>query len=176
MKTYVFVGTSLDGFIARTNGDFKWLIPFQNEDVHKNYNEFIAGIDAIVIGRGTYEVVLAFPTWPYDKKLFLLSSSIKQVPDSLKEKVTILSMSPHEVLVHLASLGYSNVYVDGGQVIQSFLREDCIDEMIITKVPILIGTGIPLFGHLDNDIQFMHLRTDTYSNGLVKSHYRRKRD
>jgi dihydrofolate reductase len=173
MKTAAYIGTSLDGFIAKKDGDIDWLIQFENEEVNQNYENFISKIDAIVIGRGTFEKVLTFPTWPYPKKVFLLSNYIKQIPDNLKEKVTILSMKPKEILDYLSNKGFSNIYVDGGKVIQSFLKENLIDELIITRVPILIGNGIPLFGELDNDLQFKHIQTNVYSNGLVKSQYKK---
>src|SRR4030095_12014956 len=175
MKTIVYVGTSLDGFIARKDGDIDWLVKFQNKEVHESYREFINRIDAIVIGKGTYEKVLSFPEWPYDKKVFVLSTTLKQIPGKLKEKVVLISMKPKELLNHLSNEGFSNIYIDGGKVIQSFLKEDLIDELIITRVPVLIGTGIPLFGYLDNDLQFQHIRTDMYSDGLIKSYYERKR-
>jgi len=175
MKTTVYIGTSLDGFIARDDGDIEWLVKFQNQEVIDSYQEFISKIDAIVIGRGTFEKVLRFPTWPYERKVYLLSSSIKQVPDVLTGKVTILSMAPGELLNYLSYERLSNIYVDGGKVIQGFLREDRIEELIITRVPELIGSGIPLFGYLDIDLHFKHIRTTVYSNGLVKSHYERER-
>jgi len=175
MKTTVYVGTSLDGFIAREDGDIDWLVKFQNKEVHDSYQKFINKIDAIVTGRGTYEKVLGFPVWPYDKKVFVLSTTLKQIPAELKEKVILLSMKPKEVLKYLSGEGFSNLYIDGGKVIQSFLKEDLIDELIITRVPVLIGTGIPLFGWLDNDLQFEHKQTDLYSDGLVKSCYERGR-
>jgi len=175
MKTTVYVGTSLDGFIARKDGDIDWLVKYQNKDVHDSYNEFIKRIDAMVIGRGTFEKVLSFPEWPYEKKVFVLSTSLKQIPETLNEKATLLSMKPAELLNYLSGKGFSNLYIDGGKVIQSFLKEDLIDELIITRVPELIGTGIPLFGYLENDLQFEHIRTNIYSDGLVKSHYKRKR-
>jgi dihydrofolate reductase len=173
MKTAAYIGISLDGFIARKDGDIDWLIQFENQEVNQNYEEFISVIDAIVIGRGTFEKVLTFSSWPYMKKVFVLSNHIKQIPNSIKEKVTILSMEPKEVLNYLSDKGFSNIYVDGGKVIQSFLKENLIDELIITRVPILIGSGIPLFGELDNDLQFKHVQTNVYSNGLVKSLYKR---
>lgn len=176
MKTTVYVGTSLDGFIARQDGDIGWLVKFQNKDVYDSYGEFMNRIDAIVTGRGTYEKVISFPEWPYDKKVFVLSTTLKQIPATLKEKVIILSMKPKELLNHLSNEGFSNIYIDGGKVIQSFLKEDLIDELIVTRVPVLIGSGIPLFGYLYNDLQFEHIRTDIYSDGLVKSCYERKRN
>ena len=174
MKTVVYVGTSLDGFIARTNGDFDWLSHFANDEAIRAYEELIDRIDAIVIGRGTFEKVLTFPSWPYDKKVFVLSTSITETPASLREKVTILSMDPGALLNHLSGMGYSTIYVDGGKVIQAFLKEGLVNELIISKAPMLIGSGIPLFGYLDHDIEFRHIRTDVCSNGLVRSFYERK--
>jgi dihydrofolate reductase len=129
----------------------------------------------MVIGRGTFEKVLSFPEWPYEKKVFVLSTSLKQIPGTLNEKATLVAMKPAELLNYLSDKGFSNIYIDGGKVIQSFLREDLVDELIITKVPELIGTGIPLFGYLDNDLRFEHIKTNIYSDGLVKSQYKRKR-
>ncbi len=171
MKTKVYIGTSLDGFIARKDGDIDWLTQFANDEAIHAYKEFINRIDAIVIGRGTFEKVLTFPSWPYDKKVFLLSNTIKQVPDELKEKVTVLSIKPGKLLSYLSDLGFSSIYIDGGKVIQDFLKEDLIDELIISKVPVLIGNGIQLFGQLNTDLQFKHIRTEAQSNGLVRSYY-----
>lgn len=175
MKTIVYVGISLDGFMARKDGDIGWLMQFNNKEVQQSYNEFINQIDAIVIGRGTFETVLDFPSWPYDRKVFVLSNSINQAPDLVKDKVTVVSMNPSELLAYLSDEGFSNIYIDGGKVIQSFLREDLIDELIITQVPLLIGSGIPLFGDINRDLHFTHLRTEVYSNELVKSYYQRNR-
>jgi dihydrofolate reductase len=175
MKSLVYIGTSLDGFIARKDGDIDWLVQFANDEAIHAYEEFISRIDAIVIGRGTFEKVLSFPSWPYKMKVFVLSTSIQQVPDIVREKVTVLSMKPGELLNYLSGNGFKCVYIDGGKVIQSFLKEDLIDELIISKVPVLIGAGIPLFGDLDIDLTFEHIRTEVQSNGLVRSYYERKR-
>ena len=175
MKTTVYVGTSLDGFLARKNGDIGWLMQFNNEEVLQSYNAFIKNIDAIVIGRGTFETVLDFPEWPYDRKVFVLSTTIKEIPSKLKDKATVLSMKPFELLAYLSKQGFSNLYIDGGNVIQSFLKEDLIDELIITQVPILIGSGISLFGDLEKDIQLTHCKTEVYSNGLVKNYYEKRK-
>ena len=176
MKTTVYIGTSLDGFIARKDGDINWLVKYESEEVHQSYAKFIGGIDAIVIGRRTFEKVLTYPSWPYEKKVFVLSTSLRQIPETLQEKMTILSMKPKELLKHLRRQGFSNLYIDGGKVIQGFLKEDCIDEMIITIVPELIGSGIRLFSDVENDLQFAQVRTNVFSNGLVQSHYQRKRN
>ena len=175
MKTIVYIGTSLDGFIARKDGDIEWLTQFANEDAMHAYEEFMKRIDAIVIGKGTFEKILTFPSWPYEKKAFLLSTSIKQVPDMARDKITILSMAPKELLHYLGDKGFSGIYVDGGKVIQSFLENDLIDELIISKVPVLLGDGIPLFNHLTATLEFNHIRTQVSTNGLVRSYYERKR-
>lgn len=175
MKTFVYVGTSLDGFIARKNGNIDWLANYESEEVFTSYKEFIGNIDAVVIGKGTFETVLTFPAWPYEKKVFVLSTSMKKVPERLEGEVRILSMKPREVLTYLAQEGFSNIYIDGGKVIQEFLKEDCIDEIILTRVPLLLGDGVPLFGSLDKDLHFTHRGTNLFSNGLVKSRYERRR-
>jgi dihydrofolate reductase len=175
MKTSVYIGTSLDGFIAKTDGNIDWLTQYANHDAIHAYEEFINGIDAIVIGRGTLEKILTFPSWPYEKKAFVLSTSLKQLPGTLKHNATLLSMKPKELLSYLSGLGFSSIYVDGGKVIQDFLREDVIDDLIISKVPVLIGNGIPLFGFLGAELQFKHIRTEVQSNGLVRSYYKRER-
>lgn len=173
MKTFIYIGTSIDGFIAREDGDIDWLVKYESSEINESFTEYMNNIDAIVMGRATFEKVLSFQNWPYDKKVFVLSNSLHKIPDHLKGKVEIISKRPKEVLHFLSGSGYSNIYVDGGKVIQEFLKEDYIDELIITRVPALIGKGIPLFGLLEKDLLFKHIETITYSNGLVKSHYRR---
>ena len=175
MKTIVYIGTSLDGFIARKDGDIDWLTQFADDEATHAYEEFMSRIDAIVIGRGTFEKVLTFSSWPYEKKVFVLSNSIKQLPVTLRDKAILLSMKPEELLSYLSSMGFSSIYVDGGKVIQDFLKKDMIDEMIIAKAPILVGSGIPLFNYIDTDLQFKHVRTAIQSNGLIRSYYERER-
>jgi len=175
MKATVYVGVSLDGFIARKNGEIDWLAPFENEEVATSYREFCETIDVFVIGRGTLETALSFPAWPYQKQVFVLSSTLRTLPDFLRSRAEITSLSPRSMLSELSRRGFSSVYVDGGKVIQSFLREDCIDEMILTRVPMLLGGGIPLFGELSQALRFTHSRSVPYKNGLVKSHYLRTR-
>lgn len=175
ISTHVYIGTSLDGFIARKNGNLDWLSKYGDAEAVDAYNEFIAGIDVIVIGRGTFETVLGFPEWPYDRPVVVLSRSINKVPPELKEKVSLAANGPKELLDDLSEKGFRSAYVDGGKVIQSFLAEDLIDYLTIARVPVLIGSGISLFGYLDRDIEFEHVRTLTYANGLIRSHYTRQR-
>jgi len=176
MKTSVYIGTSLDGFIARKNGDIEWLTQFADDEAILAFDEFMSRVDAIVMGRGTFEKVLTFPSWPYEKKVFVLSTTLKKAPDVVSDKITLLSMEPKALLGYLSGNGFSGIYVDGGRVIQSFLKEDLIDELIISKVPVLIGSGIPLFDYLNTDLQFNHIHTQVSPNGLVRSYYERKRN
>lgn len=171
---HIFIATSIDGFIAKPDGDITWLIERDDPTEDHGYNDFISNIDGIVMGRGTYEKVAAMDEWYYTKPVIVLSKSLAQssVPDRLKDKVKILNLTPREVMNYLAKEGWKRVYVDGGQVIQSFLNENLIEDMVITKVPVLIGQGRPLFGSLKKDIPLEHLKTISFPSGLVQSHYR----
>ena len=169
MKASVFVGTSLDGFIARTNGGLDFLPPGGGEP--HGYDEFMATVDALVIGRHTFDTVLAFDPWPYGTKpVFVLSTrSLPAAPSAAV--VEHLSGTPAEVVSLLAARGIQHIYVDGGITIQRFLQAGLIQSLIVTRVPVLIGTGIPLFGPLQSDITLKHVRTQHYPSGLVQSEY-----
>lgn len=175
MRTAVYVGTSLDGFIAREDGSIDWLVEFDSPDVTEGFEKFISRIDAVVMGRRTFEQVLTFPEWLYTRHVYVLSRSMKGVPEKASDKASILSVKPREVLDQLSRLGHSSLYIDGGSVIKSFLREDLVDELTVTTVPVLIGSGISLFGSLAKDMRFNHVRTVTHSRGLVESVYERDR-
>src|SRR3954467_8429311 len=169
VKTSVFVGTSLDGFIARQNGELDFLSA-GGEEPH-GYEEFMATVDALVIGRKTYETVLAFDTWPYgEKPVFVLSTRALAAapPGSMVER---LSGAPADIVSRLAARGIGHIYVDGGITIQRFLQAGLIQRLIITRVPVLIGAGIPLFGELQRDIVVTHVATRQYASGLVQSEY-----
>jgi dihydrofolate reductase len=169
MKTSVFIGTSLDGFIARVDGTFDFLPPGDGEP--HGYDEFMATVDALVIGRKTYETVLAFDSWPYGGKPTIVLSTHPLVPAPIGAAVERMSGSPAEIVAQLVKRGIRHAYVDGGVTIQGFLRAQLIDRLTITRVPVLIGTGIPLFGTIPRDITLKHIATHQYASGLVKSEY-----
>lgn len=171
MKAIVYIATSLDGFIAGKDGDISWLAPFESAKVSKQFEAFMARVDVIVIGRYTFETVLTFPDWPYRKPVIVLSDTLNELPGHLKGKAALLSLPPEEVLAWLKAGGYRSAYIDGGKTIQRFLQHDCIDEMNITRVPLLLGSGISLFGSLDHAITFIHNGTEYFENGLVTSNY-----
>jgi dihydrofolate reductase len=174
---YVYVGVSLDGFIAAADGDLDWLNEIPNPDESDyGFAEFISSIDAIVMGRNTFEKVLTFDSWPYEKPVFVLSNSLKDVPQSLGTKAEIVSGPLRALVSQLRERGFAHLYVDGGIVIQSFLEEDLVDEMILTRIPILLGAGVPLFGGLTKRLWFKHDRTEALNETLVKSYYKRVRE
>ena len=170
MKVSVFVGASLDGFIARLNGDLDFLPPGGGEP--HGYNEFIASVDAIVIGRKTFETVLTFGSWPYGQKRVVVLGSrpldLSAVRDGVVEQ---MAGPPAEIVSKLGASGAHHLYVDGGITIQRFLRAGLVQRLIVTRVPVLIGTGIPLFGELAHDIRLRHVVTRQYPSGLVSSEY-----
>ncbi len=170
MMTSVFVGTSVDGFIARPNGNLDFL-PAGGGEPH-GYNEFIATVDAIVIGRNTFETVLAFPEWPYEnRRVVVLSSRSLDFSTLRGGKVEQMSGEPSEIVAKLAASGTQHAYIDGGITVQRFLRAGLIQRLTITRVPVLIGEGIPLFGALPRDIKLRHRATQHYASGLVKTEY-----
>lgn len=175
-STHVYIGTSLDGFIARSDGEIDWLVKFADEEAVAAYNEFKSGIDVIVIGRGTFETVTGFAEWPYDLPVIVLSKSLREVPAGYAGKMSLSQLSPRELVADLSKQGYRSAYIDGGKVIQSFLADGLIDELIIARVPVLIGSGIPLFGHLSEDASFVHQRTVSFPNGIVRSYYKRLKE
>lgn len=170
MTASVFVGASVDGFIARQNGDLDWL-PAGGGEPH-GYDEFIASVDVIVIGRKTFETVLTFGAWPYgDKRVVVLSRDPVDLSVVRGGIVEQMSGPPDAIVAKLAASGAHHVYVDGGITIQGFLGAGLIDRLVITRVPVLIGDGIPLFGSLPHDIRLRHVVTRSYPSGLVQTEY-----
>jgi dihydrofolate reductase len=170
MTVSVFCGTSVDGFIARPNGDLDFLDAGGGEP--HGYDEFVAGIDAIVIGRNSFEKVLTFGAWPYGKKrVVVLSSRPVDLSAAVGGVVEQMAGAPAEIVSRLAASGAHHLYVDGGVTIQRFLRAGCVHRLIVTRVPVLIGEGIPLFGPVPHDIQLRHIATRQFRGGLVQSEY-----
>ena len=174
VSTHVFIAVSLDGYIARQDGDIGWLLQRDDPTEDHGYTAFIADKEWIVMGRGSYEKVLTFKEWPYDRPVLVLSRQLADtpVPEALKGKVQFSRLTPKDVLSDLAAQNVQRVYLDGGQVIQSFLREGLVADIVITTVPVLLGSGKPLFGSLPQDINLTLLSSRSFPSGLVQSHYR----
>ncbi len=178
MKTIssVFVGVSLDGFIARADGTLDFLEGDGTAPLGDNgYDAFMAGIDAIVMGRKTFETVMSFATWPYTKKVIVLSSGQVDLTAARARgaDVAVTNAPPAQLVADLAAKGFYHLYVDGGGTIQRFLRAGLIDRLIISQLPVLIGQGVPLFGSLEKDIRLKLVASRTFPGGLVQSEYAR---
>lgn len=174
-KASVFIATSLDGYIARPDGELDWLPPASASN-DMGYSDFIATVDILVMGRHTFEKVVTFGEWPYELPVRVLSRSGVSIPEHLGEQVTPMCGEPRQLLQTLAKQGFKHAYVDGGETIQAFIADDLVQRLIVTHVPVLIGRGLPLFGDLPGakpGLTWTHQKTFTWANGLVQSHYSR---
>ena len=172
MKISVYIATSLDGFIARKDGGLDWLPPGSDSSEDYGYAEFMSPVDAIVMGRNSFEKVLTFGEWRYDKKVIVLTSRDLSLPPELANKVEALHLSPRELIHEMDIRGAKGIYLDGGVTIQRFLREGLVDEMTITIIPILIGEGLPLFGSLEKDVKLELIKSQSFKNGFVQNRYK----
>ena len=168
---HVYIATSLDGFIARTDGSLDWLEELDDLDNDYGFEEFISKIDALVMGRNTFETVLKFQEWPYNIPVFVLSTTLEELPEKFRGKVEVLRGDPRDIVIQLNQRGFENLYIDGGETIQRFLKEGLIDEMIITTAPLILGEGIPLFNKLEGDIKFKCKDVEILNPYLVKHYY-----
>lgn len=171
---HVFIATSLDGFIARPDGGIDWLLQRDNPDEDHGYVGFMADKDAIVMGRGTYETVAHLQPWPYDVPVYVLSRQLAAapVPKAQQNNVTFLNLTPTELLAKLERENLQKIYVDGGQLVQSFLREGLVQDLVITTVPVLIGAGRPLFGAVPKDIDLELMSSRSFPSGMVQCKFR----
>lgn len=170
MKLAVFCGVSVDGFLARPDDTVDFLD--SGEHVPHGFEEFMNSVDVVVIGRKTYEFVVRYGSWVYGKKPVVVLSSrqldFSWIKDGVVER---MSGEPGEIVKQLKKRRYQRAYIDGGVTIQRFLAAGLMDTMVITRVPVLIGEGVPLFGPVPRDIRLRHVATRTYGGGLVQSEY-----
>ncbi|WP_458720347.1 dihydrofolate reductase family protein [Candidatus Nitrosocosmicus sp. R] len=177
VKVSIFIGTSLDGFIARENGDIDWLDDANKKvtlDENFGFKSFLESVDQIIMGRKTFEQVMTFDKWPYNNtKMIVLTSKNVEIPEKLKETVTTSNMSsPKQLVKELSYQSVNHIYVDGGMVIQDFLSARLVDEITVTIVPILIGKGKSFSGLLSKDLSLQHLKTTVYDFGFVQNKYK----
>ena len=171
MQLSVFCGVSVDGFLARPNHALDFLHTGEQEP--HGFEEFYSSVDVVVIGRKTFEVVLTFGKWFYGKKPVVVLSSHPLDFSSVKGGVVEqMSGKPAEIATQLKARDFKHAYIDGGMTIQRFLAAGLIDRLVITRVPVLIGEGIPLFGPVPHDISLQHVATRCYNGGLVQSEYK----
>lgn len=174
-KASIFIATSLDGYIARKNGSLDWLdkanaLVAPAEDC--GFKSFFKSVDVLIMGRKTFETVLGFGDWPYSsKKVIVLSHSKINIPDDLPKSVSYSNHSPKVLVQNLTQEGFKHLYIDGGKTIQSFLQSDLIDEITITKIPVILGEGIPLFSSIGKDISLKLIHCQSYDFGYVQLKY-----
>jgi len=176
-KNYMYLAQSLDGFIADKDGGLEWLDMIPNPDqIDMGFVAFIDKIDAIIMGRNTFEKVLSFGIdWPYTVPVLVVSQNLKKVPEAYEGKVEIISGAPKELIKIAKGKGYHKLYIDGGKTVQTFLNEDLIDEITLTTMPIILGAGIPLFGTLNHQLKYKHFKTEVFLDELVQTTYHRIR-
>ena len=178
MPNIIYIATSIDGYIAREDGNMDWLMKLPNpEKSDYGFSIFLNRLDAMIMGRKTFETILGFSQWPYVRQipLFVLTNSLDRLPLGLPVKAEIVNGALAGILNSLNGRGLHSIYIDGGVTIQGFLKEDLIDEMTITRIPVLLGTGIPLFDKNALELEFDHVETKIFNNMLVRSKYLRKR-
>lgn len=177
MANIVFIATSLDGYIADKQGKIDWLNSVPNPDnIDTGFFALMERIDGLVMGRNTLEAVLSFDCdWPYTKPVFVLSNTMTKVPQGFEEKVFLVKGELKNIIAELNTKGFKDLYIDGGATIQSFLNEDLIDQMVITRFPILLGGGIPLFSELTQPLNFKVTKNEVVLENLVKTTYVREK-
>lgn len=170
---HVFIAASVDGYIARPDGDIDWLSKYAASGENTGYDAFMDTIDGLVMGRATFEKVQSFDSWLFKKPVIVLSQTLSQgdLRADLAGKVRISSLAPLPLMQAVAAEGWRRAYVDGGRVIQAFLKEKLISDIVLTRIPVLLGDGIPLFGRLPADQPLRHVETTTFASGMVQSRY-----
>jgi len=182
MKCSVYIATSADGFIATPEGGVDWLHAAGNQDADMSenpdmgFNNFIESVDCMIMGRKCMEVISSFnltpEQWPYgDTKIYALSHSMKKPPENLLGKVEMYSGDIFKLISQLEAKGFKHAYIDGGATITSFINLQLINEMIITKAPLLLGKGIPLFGEINNTIKLVNSEATAFPNDFIQERF-----
>ena len=182
MKCSVFIATSVDGFIAKKDGSVDWLHSAGNpeadmgEQADMGFADFMASVDCMVMGRKCMEVIssmnLTPEQWPYgDTRIIVLSNTLKEAPDNMKDKVEMYSGDLNELVAKLEREGFKHGYIDGGTTIQAFINLGLIDEMTITRAPILLGEGLPLFGKTAKDIKLEQTQATAFPNDFIQEKF-----
>ncbi|NHR06595.1 dihydrofolate reductase [Chromobacterium haemolyticum] len=174
LSASAYLATSLDGFIARADGALDWLEQVACDGEDYGYADFMATVDVLLMGSATFRKVLSFPEWPYaGLRVVVASRSLRppDVPAALRSQVALSAAELPRLLTELRASGARHVYVDGGRLVSAFLRAGLLDQLILNRVPVLLGAGIPLFSGLDDDIRLQHQSTRAYASGLLQSSY-----
>ncbi len=175
VEIYIFLAIGLDGFIARNNGEIDWLEKFNSDDPNEDYGfgEFFKRMDCLVMGRKSFEKVLSFQKWAYTgKPVQVLSRTLTSLPAAVSRLAELTSkLSPHELLDYWAGLRWQRVYLDGGEIARSFPECGLVNQLTLTRIPVILVIGKLLFGNTLPEIILKHLHKRSFASGLVKSDY-----
>ncbi|EEF81320.1 dihydrofolate reductase family protein [Methylophaga thiooxydans] len=181
MKCSVYIATSADGYIATPDGEVDWLHTAGNlgadmgsEDM--GFRDFMDSVDCMIMGRKSMEMIssmnLTPEQWPYGNiRIIVLSNTIKEAPENLSGKIELYSGDIQDLILALENGGHKHAYIDGGSTITSFLNSKLIDEMTITKAPVLLGDGIPLFGNLSQRVKLENSEAVVFPNDFIQEKY-----
>jgi len=167
-KVTAYIATSVDGYIARSDGSLDWLEKLPGTPAEYGFTDHYANIDAIILGRNTYETIINFPQWPYSDKRVIVLSNTKTGPVNFAK---IYSGDLNKLLSNLFSDGIKHIWVDGGKTITSFLEQQLVDRLVISIIPVILGSGIPLFGKIKQEINSKLIASQSYNSGLVQNTY-----
>lgn len=182
MKCSVYIATSTDGYIATPQGDVDWLHSAGNQKADMSSNpdmgflDYIASVDCMIMGRKCMEVISSFnltpEQWPYGNiKIYVLSHSVDKPPENLLEQVELYSGDILSLINQLNVNGFKHAYIDGGATITSFINLKLINEMTITKAPIILGEGIPLFGKINDKVKLENAQATAFPNDFIQVKY-----
>ncbi len=173
-KGYVFMAISLDGFVAREDNSLDWLMKYGIDDSDNSFEEFTKNMNVLVMGSGTFKTVISFDQqWPYKMHTYVMSKTLTQndIPKSLQDKISVKNLTPKQIMKFLYDKGLKSVYVDGGKLVQSFLRDGLINEITLTQIPIIIGKGKRLFAETEKDIDLEFVTSKQMKFGFIQNHY-----
>ena len=177
----IYVATSVDGYIATVDGGVDWLHSAGNLEADMGsedmgFQSFMDSVDCMIMGRKCMEMIssmnLTPEQWPYgDVRIVVLSNTVKEPPENLRGKIEMYSGDIQELIIKLESSGFKHAYIDGGTTITSFINLDLVDEMTITKAPVLLGEGIPLFGKINKRINLEEANASVFPNNFIQIKY-----
>ena len=173
---HIMMAMTLDGFVARPDRSLDWLMKQPTKTEEHGFQEFVDSVDVILMGTGSLRTILSFEEWPYQKPVVVLSRTMTKadIPAALHDKIEFSTLAPDRLWEEFAERGYNRVYIDGGAIIRSFIKAGFVYEMTISIIPILIGTGIRIFGEIDHDRDLELISSTDYPSGLVTLKYKMK--
>lgn len=183
MKCSAYIATSVDGFIATKEGGVDWLHTAGNgkeltgEHADMGFSAYLSSVDCMIMGRKCMETISAMKLtpeqWPYGNlRIITLSNTLKVAPENMQAKIEIFSGDLNDLVMSLHQEGYKHAYIDGGTTIQAFINLKLINEITVTKAPILLGEGIPLFGKTEHPIKLEKAESLAFENDFVQLKYK----